>query len=108
MEPVPGTPGSPSSGLGGYTPNNFKLCDKCHDLNIVMGSTSTFPLHAEHMQMAGASCSTCHSSHSSSGPMLVNFDTSIVGGNPTYARTAPGHGTCTLTCHGQTHAASAY
>lgn len=108
LEPAPAAPGGSTSGLGGYTPNNFKLCDKCHDLNIVMGSTSTFPLHAEHMQMAGASCSTCHSSHSSSGPMLVNFDTTIVGGTPTYTRTAPGHGSCTLTCHGQAHAASTY
>jgi predicted CXXCH cytochrome family protein len=107
LEPVPGTPGGASSGLGGYTPNNFKLCDKCHDLNIVMGGTSTFPLHAEHMQQ-GASCSTCHSSHSSSAAMLVNFDTTIVGGTAIYTRTAPGHGTCTLTCHGEAHTAFSY
>ena len=108
LEPVPATPGGPSGGLGGYSPSNFDLCSKCHDLTIVMGSTSTFPLHNEHVQMDGASCQTCHSAHSSGAQMLVNFDVSVVSANPSWIRTAPGHGSCTLSCHGHTHSGSSY
>jgi predicted CXXCH cytochrome family protein len=108
MEPPPAMPGGSSTGVGAYSANNFKLCDKCHDLNIVMGPTSTFPLHAQHMQQDGASCDTCHSPHSSGSQMLVNFDTTVVGGTPTWTRQAPGRGTCTLVCHGENHSGSSY
>jgi len=44
--------------------------------------------------------------------MLINFDRSIVGpasnGVLQYTRTGAGHGTCTLTCHGQEHKGLAY
>jgi len=56
----------------------------------------------------GASCDTCHAPHSSGAPMLVNFDTSVVSSGATYTRTAPGQGTCTLVCHGETHSAYPY
>jgi hypothetical protein len=107
MEPPPATPGGNSGGLGGYSTNNFMLCAKCHDLSVVMSSSSTFPLHREHMQ-EGASCDTCHSPHSSGAQMLVNFDTSITSANPVWTRTAPGQGTCTLSCHGESHNAARY
>jgi predicted CXXCH cytochrome family protein len=107
MEPLPATQGGASGGLGAYSANNFMLCAKCHDLSVVMSSSSTFPLHAQHMQ-DGASCDTCHSPHSSGAQMLVNFDTSVTSANPTWTRTAPGQGTCTLSCHGQPHAAAKY
>ncbi|HMK30888.1 MAG TPA: cytochrome c3 family protein [Terriglobales bacterium] len=108
MEPAPGVPGAASSGLGAYSQDNFRLCDKCHDLTVVTGATSSFPLHGEHLQMAGAACSTCHSPHASGTQMLVNFDTTVVGGTPSWTRTAPGQGTCTLVCHGVNHTAFPY
>lgn len=107
MEP-PIMGGGTSSGLGAYNASYFRLCEKCHDPAIVLGPTSTFPLHGTHMQTVGASCDTCHAPHSSGAPMLVNFDTSVVSSGATYTRTAPGQGTCTLVCHGETHSAYPY
>jgi predicted CXXCH cytochrome family protein len=108
MEP-PVVGGGTSGGMGTYSADNFRLCAKCHDLSIVMGTTSTFPLHGTHMQApVAASCDTCHAPHSSGAPMLVNFDSSVVAAGAVYTRTAPGQGTCTLVCHGQTHTAFPY
>lgn len=107
MEPPPAAPGGNSGGLGGYSINNFMLCNKCHDLSIVLSSASTFPLHAEHMQ-DGASCDTCHAPHSSGAQMLVNFDTSVTSANPLWTRAAPGQGSCTLSCHGENHTGYKY
>jgi hypothetical protein len=58
-------------------------------------------------------CATCHDPHGSiQNPALVRFDTSVVRpasvGGPDYRRTGQGHGSCTLTCHGQEHIQARY
>ncbi|HET7871338.1 MAG TPA: cytochrome c3 family protein, partial [Terriglobales bacterium] len=105
MEPAPATPGS-GSGIS-YSLANYALCDKCHDVaNSVMANRS-FRRHSMHVQGQRAACSTCHDAHSSSSPMLVNFDRSVVAPNSNgvlqFTRTGIGHGTCSLRCHGENH-----
>ncbi|MGB7585340.1 MAG: cytochrome c3 family protein [Terriglobales bacterium] len=105
LEPPPALPGKSTSGVA-YTPVNYALCDKCHDLQGSIMQDRSFK-HREHVQQAGAACSTCHDPHASSSPMLVNFDLSIVAPNSigqlSYVQTGVGHGTCNLMCHGNDH-----
>jgi predicted CXXCH cytochrome family protein len=105
LEPAPAAPGS-GGGLA-YTLSNYALCDKCHDVaNSVMADKS-FRYHNLHVSAQGAACSTCHDPHSSSSPMLVNFDRSVVAasnqGGLQFTRTSPGHGSCALRCHNSNH-----
>ncbi|HLK33753.1 MAG TPA: cytochrome c3 family protein [Terriglobales bacterium] len=111
LEPPPATPGVASAGVP-FSVSSYALCDKCHDVQNSILRDVSFKKHSEHVQQAGAACSTCHDPHGSPSPMLINFDRSIVGpasnGVLQYTRTGLGHGTCTLTCHGQEHKALAY
>jgi predicted CXXCH cytochrome family protein len=104
LEPPPAMPGKSTSGVA-YTPANYELCDKCHDVQGSIMQDRSFK-HREHIQ-AGAACSTCHDPHASSSPMLINFDLSIVESNSagqlSYVQTGVGHGTCNLMCHGNDH-----
>ena len=87
----------------------FALCQKCHDLNIVVSNASTFD-HIRHVQKDGFSCSVCHAPHgvdnsnpSLSGQRLVNFDVNVVApfkGVTAFNQAAQ---TCTLTCHNHNH-----
>ena len=110
LEPPPATPGLASAGVP-FSVSSYALCDKCHDVQNSIMRDLSFKKHAEHIQQ-GAACATCHDPHASSAPMLINFDRSIVGpasnGVLQYTRTGLGHGTCTLTCHGQEHQGLAY
>ena len=110
LEPPPATPGVASAGVP-FSVSSYALCDKCHDVQNSIMRDASFKKHAEHIQQ-GAACATCHDPHASSAPMLINFDRSIVGpasnGVLQYTRTGLGHGTCTLTCHGQEHQGLAY
>jgi hypothetical protein len=112
LETPPAIPGDPTGGPA-YSVNNFALCDKCHDVQnaIYSSTTSSFPKHKEHLD-AGAACSTCHDPHASQASRLINFDLSIVGpssaGAVSYTQTTPGHGSCTLKCHGVDHNANSY
>lgn len=104
LEPPPAMPGKVTSGVA-YTPANYGLCDKCHDVQGSIMQDRSFK-HREHVQ-AGAACSTCHDPHASSSSMLINFDLSIVAPNSagqlSYLQTGVGHGTCNLICHGNDH-----
>jgi hypothetical protein len=110
LEPAPALPGGASPG-NAYAPSSYALCDKCHDVEGVIMQDRSFK-HREHVQQAGAACSTCHDPHASAAPMLINFDFSIVGPNSrgqiSYVRTGMAKGTCNLMCHGYDHKNSAY
>ena len=104
-----------------YNANNFALCYKCHNNQVMEGLQSppgSWLPHKTHVTKYLAACTTCHDSHAAASPHLVNFNTTYVGGitpqsQPQYISTVPGTGTCTLTCHdgsGQpiTHNAKSY
>ena len=117
----PGTPiqnvfPNPDLSAGGASPGPYALCAKCHDMSIVM-STSSFTLpqgdpgHLIHVGQAGVSCSTCHTAHgigslspTISGQRLVNFDANVVAPNGA-SPVSYNHSTqtCTLACHGYNH-----
>jgi predicted CXXCH cytochrome family protein len=110
MEPAPATPGS-GSGIS-YTLTNNALCDKCHDVTNSVLADRSFRRHRLHVVSQRAACSTCHDPHASQSPMLVNFDLSVVAPNSRgvlqFTRTSPGHGTCSLRCHGADHSNDSY
>lgn len=105
LEPTPAVPGG-GNGTA-YSPANYALCDKCHDVANSVLADRSFTRHSSHVRTDGAACSTCHDAHSSSAPMLVNFDRSVVAANSLgvlqFTRSSPGHGTCSLRCHGTDH-----
>jgi predicted CXXCH cytochrome family protein len=72
----------------------------------------SFKKHELHVVEQRTACSTCHDPHASAGPMLVNFDRSIVAPNSQgvlqFTRISPGHGTCSLRCHGEDHNSFSY
>lgn len=111
LETPPAQPGLRTSGAI-YATRNYALCDKCHDVSNSVLQDRSFPTHQEHVRAQGAACSTCHDPHGSTGPMLVNFDRSLVSpssnGRLQYSRLGPGHGSCSLTCHGKDHNAQTY
>ena len=110
MEPPPATSGS-GSGIS-YTLANNALCDKCHDVTNSVLADRSFTRHRLHIVSERAACSTCHDPHAAQSPMLVNFDLSIVAPNSSgvllFTRTSPGHGTCSLRCHGENHSNYSY
>ena len=111
LESPPPTPGSGGAGLS-YSLTNYALCDKCHDVSGSILQKQSFSEHAMHIRGQNAACSTCHDPHASPGPMLVNFDRSIVGpsssGRLEYQRTGFRQGICYLRCHGEDHSPERY
>jgi predicted CXXCH cytochrome family protein len=100
-----------------YNPANFALCYKCHDSAVVDSDLNTsWQYHREHIETFKAACTTCHDSHASTQPHLINFNTTYVlpyNGVTAYVSTGPNRGNCTLTCHdgngvNQIHAATSY
>jgi len=88
----------------------YGMCAKCHDLNVVM-SSSSWAYHQEHVFTDGFSCSVCHNAHgmtatsaNPTGVRMVDFDLNVVGANGnnpiSYNQAA---NTCTLTCHNHAH-----
>ena len=110
LEMPPAAPGGRSAGVA-YSPASYALCNKCHDLTILMDDRDD-TIHREHVMGQNAACSTCHDPHASSSPMLINFDLSIVGpatsGQLQYTQQGTGSGTCTLRCHGEDHNRKSY
>jgi predicted CXXCH cytochrome family protein len=107
---------------------SYALCYRCHERTSILADASfqrkALPRtpsgggHSGHLR-AGASCAACHDPHgvsTSTGPgpiagdgtRLVNFDTRTVqplpgSTYPSFTRTGPFTGTCTLVCHGVVH-----
>ena len=86
-----------------YNSGNFALCYKCHSSSVVDSTmTTSWSSHQTHIERYRAACTTCHDSHASGQPHLINFNTVYVtpnGGVLNYTSTGMNHGTCTLTCH---------
>lgn len=99
-------------------PEAYALCYKCHDRDVLLSAQSGFP-HRRHVVDSAATCSTCHDAHGVSAEAgnavnnahLISFDTAIVqpaaNGLRRYESAGPRQGSCTLTCHGTTHAPGA-
>jgi predicted CXXCH cytochrome family protein len=106
LEVPPAVAGGSSPGVS-YSPADYALCDKCHDVTGSILHDQSFKEHSKHIRGENAACSTCHDPHASSAPMLINFDRSIVGPSGTgrleYQRTGFRHGACYLRCHGEDH-----
>jgi predicted CXXCH cytochrome family protein len=88
----------------------YGMCAKCHNLSIVMQSTS-WKYHSDHVATDGFSCSTCHNPHgmsaTSANPMgarMLDFDLNVVGRNGALPISyQPGSNTCVLMCHNTAH-----
>jgi predicted CXXCH cytochrome family protein len=101
------------------TSEAYALCYKCHDRQKLLSDQSTFPSHAAHVlgkkNGKPTPCSACHAAHGVSsvaafngrGAHLISFDLSIVQQNQSgmlsYETSSTGHGSCTLSCHGEEH-----
>jgi predicted CXXCH cytochrome family protein len=90
-----------------FQPENaaaYALCYKCHNQTTLLANT----FHSLHVRDQQTACTTCHDPHGVAAQgHLINFNTTYVkpvNGAITYNATS---GTCTLTCHGTTHNASA-
>jgi predicted CXXCH cytochrome family protein len=76
-------------------------------------ANNSWAYHRQHIETYRAACTTCHDSHGTTQPHLVNFNTTYVlpfNGALRYISTGVNHGTCTLTCHdgnGQNHSHNA-
>jgi predicted CXXCH cytochrome family protein len=86
-----------------YNPDDSALCYKCHNSMVVDSDLPTsWSGHRKHIEVYRAACTTCHDSHASSQPHLINFNTIYVQPNNgvlRYVSTGLNHGSCTLTCH---------
>jgi predicted CXXCH cytochrome family protein len=95
-----------------YNAANFALCFKCHSSSVVVSAQATsWQYHQIHIVNAAAACTTCHDSHASIQPRLINFNTAYVqpyNGMLQYNSIGANHGNCTLTCHGTNHIAQSY
>ena len=95
-----------------YNAANFALCFKCHSSSVVVSAqTTSWQYHQIHIVDAATACTTCHDSHASIQPHLVNFNTDYVqpyNGVLQYNSLGGNHGNCTLTCHGTNHVALSY
>ncbi|MCL6480874.1 MAG: hypothetical protein K6U02_04030 [Firmicutes bacterium] len=111
LETPPARPGEFTPGVP-YAPEEYGLCNKCHDVEGSVLKDHSFREHRKHIRDQNAACSTCHDPHASNAPMLINFDLSIVGPNSLgvleYRRTGFRQGTCALRCHGKDHRHTPY
>ncbi len=111
LEAPPVAPGEASVGAI-YSPTNYALCDKCHDVEGSIFRNQSFQFHRQHVRNHDTACSTCHDPHGAAAPMLVNFDLTVVGpsrsGLLEYRRTGFREGTCYLRCHGKEHNPARY
>lgn len=99
--------------------NSYELCYECHDRNTLLLPGSGFP-HDTHVVNDQVSCAACHDAHGSrSHSFLVDFMTRTLagadvvtpplgGGTIQFVPTSPGHGSCSLNCHGHEHNPSTY
>jgi predicted CXXCH cytochrome family protein len=87
------------------------LCFKCHDQRKIV-SNMGFKFHSLHIERAGYSCAACHDPHGSMDMQallnlgqlhITEFD-----GQKVIESMEPGHGTCTLKCHGTIHRGEVY
>lgn len=102
--------------------STYALCYKCHDrTSLLTDSFGKFP-HYAHVVSQNTSCAVCHDAHGSrQNSALVNFMLRTRNGNTVVSPSAttgllqfvpdlaqPGHGSCSLNCHGSEHNARTY
>jgi len=104
--------------------NSYALCYGCHDRSTLLTPVLPpfgvgFP-HDTHVVNDQASCAVCHDAHGSrNNTFLVDFLTRtlagadvvtppLAGGSIQFVPTSPGHGSCSLSCHGYDHNPSVY
>ena len=102
----------PDSIYAPYTPEIYDFCFTCHDKELLTsqtsgsatdfrnGSKNLHHLHAS-IPQKGRTCRTCHESHSSNGPKLINQSGSSFGEwqmSISFSTTGSG-GSCTPGCH---------
>ncbi len=95
----------------------YALCYNCHERSMVLDE-SPFEYHRLHVVEQRASCATCHSAHGSlDNRGLIRFGEevffgsvgpSMASGRLAFSSSAPGSGSCLLTCHGYDHAPESY
>ena len=95
-----------------YNPDNFALCYKCHSSAVVDSEqNNSWSGHRKHIEDYRAACTTCHDSHGSNLPRLINFNTTYVtassNGRLEYVNIGAQRN-CSLTCHGYDHKATPY
>jgi len=87
------------------------LCFDCHDQRRITGDNG-FAFHGLHIEQAGYSCAACHNPHGSvRSPGLLDLNQDhieAVNGVRRVEQLEPGHGSCTLSCHGVVHAGEVY
>ncbi|SPE53411.1 conserved hypothetical protein [Verrucomicrobia bacterium] len=103
------------------SPSSYALCYGCHSRSSILGDQSFRASNSQgqdrghrfHVVDQQTACTTCHDPHGvATASHLINFNKVYVTPSSTgqmlYTSTGNGSGTCTLTCHGFTHNASAY
>jgi predicted CXXCH cytochrome family protein len=108
-----------SADLTPESASNYEICYKCHDRSALLtDARGSFP-HLTHVVRQQAPCAACHDAHGSrQNAHLVNFMTRDANGKVVvtpssagrlaYATNGPGHGSCTLSCHGKDHSPLGY
>ncbi len=101
--------------------SSYALCYGCHDRTTLLQGFGGFP-HNAHVVLQNTSCAVCHDAHGSrQNTRLINFMTVAKAGNPVVSPSKtngliqflpdpaqPGHGSCSLNCHGSEHNARPY
>jgi predicted CXXCH cytochrome family protein len=102
--------------------SSYALCYKCHDrTTLLTGGVGQFP-HNTHVVVQNTSCDVCHDPHGSRQYIrLINFmrfskfGNAVVNPSTTTGQLQfvpdpgrPGHGNCSLNCHGSEHNARPY
>ena len=98
---------------------DYALCYSCHERTTLLTS-GNFP-HNSHVVTDQASCAVCHDAHGSrDNKFLIDFMLQSKLGAPVVTDSSggqlqfvpdpvnPGHGSCSLTCHGHDHNPSSY
>jgi len=99
---------------------DYALCYKCHDRTTLLQTSGGFP-HNSHVVNDQASCAACHDAHGSrNNKFLIDFMLRTKFGASVVTPSAsgklefvpdpaqPGHGSCSLNCHGHEHNPSTY
>jgi predicted CXXCH cytochrome family protein len=101
-----------------YSQDNYALCFKCHDPDVILDKDVSFEDHDRHVDNEDTSCNICHDPHGSAGQkFLINFDTSVVSPSSNAGDrlefiapedSSEGKGYCYLDCHGKDHSPKEY